>query len=180
MRTVGVQWLVVHLPHAAAHLASVLPNLTIYRVSEIRAEKWRRLTEEAFAQMPVGSAYVYTRTFSLADAAAFMGVTGDFNPVHQDESHAALRFDGLILPGLLTASMLTHIGGLLGIVASEMHFEYLAPVYPGETVTCTVRVVARNEAKRVVVCSADYVNQDGLPVLRASVQGVPSRVRLAR
>lgn len=143
-------------------------------------EEWRRRTEEAFAQMPVGAEYVYSRTFSLADAAAFVAVTGDFNPLHQDESHAALRFDGLILPGLLTGSMLTHIGGLLGIVASEMHFEYLAPVYPGETVTCSVRVVERDEAKRAVVCNANYVNQEGQPVLRASFRGVPSRVRLAR
>jgi acyl dehydratase len=143
------------------------------------AAEWRRRTEEAFAALPVGTEFVYTRTFSLADAAAFVGVTGDFNPLHQDETHASLRFDGLILPGLLTASMVTHIGGLLGIVASDMHFEYLAPVYPGETVTCTVRVVERDEARRVLTCGADYINQDGRTVLRASVRGVPSRARLA-
>jgi acyl dehydratase len=54
-------------------------------------------------------------------------VTGDFNPLHQDASHAALRFEGLVLPALLTGNMLTRIEGLLGIVASEMHFECLEP-----------------------------------------------------
>jgi acyl dehydratase len=43
------------------------------------AAEWRRRTEEAFAALPVGSEFVYTRTFSLADVAAFVGVTGDFN-----------------------------------------------------------------------------------------------------
>jgi acyl dehydratase len=130
--------------------------------------------------MPVGAEFVYTRTFSMADVAAFVGVTGDFNPLHQDESHARLRFGRLIVPGLLTGSMLTHVGGMLGFVAREMHFEYLAAVYPGDTVTCTVRVVERDEARRLVRGEAGYVNQDGREVLRATFRGMPSRVRLVR
>ena len=144
-----------------------------------RAAEWRRRTEEAFARVPLGAEYVYRRTFTHGDMALFVGVTGDFNPLHGDESHAGLRYDGLILPGLLTGSMLTHIGGLLGVVASEMHFEYLAPVYPGETVTCTVTVEARDAARRVIECRAAFVTQDGREVLRARFRGVPSRARLA-
>ncbi len=147
-------------------------------MSDKRSDDWRRITEEAFATLPIGTRFSYTRTFSLADVAAFVAASGDFNPLHQDESHAKLCFGGLILPGLLTGSTFTHIGGLLGIVASEMHFEYLGPGYPGETVTCTVRVVDREVARCVVVCAADFVNQAGAKVLKASFKGVPSRVRL--
>ena len=81
-------------------------------MSDKRSDDWRRVTEDAFAKLPIGIRFSYTRTFSLADVAAFVAATGDFNPLHQDESHAKLRFGGLILPGLLTGSMLTHIGGL--------------------------------------------------------------------
>ena len=76
--------------------------------------------------------------------------------------------------------MLTHIGGLLGFLATEMCFEYLALVFVGDTITCTVTIAEKDEAKRRVVASASFVNQDGAEVLRASFGGFPGQVRLAR
>jgi 3-hydroxybutyryl-CoA dehydratase len=76
--------------------------------------------------------------------------------------------------------MLTHIGGLLGFLATEMSFEYLAPVFVGDSVSCTVTVVEKDEAKRRVVARAGFINQDGFEVLRARFSGFPGRIRLAR
>ena len=60
----------------------------------------------------------------------FCGVTGDYNPYTQDAAFAQQSFYGrLTIPSLLTASMLTHIGGMLGFLATGMSFEYLAPVF---------------------------------------------------
>ena len=64
------------------------------------------------------------------------GVTGDYNPYHQDEAFAKESpYGRLTIPGLLTGSMLTHIGGLLGFLAAETSVEYLAPVFVGDTIT---------------------------------------------
>ena len=113
--------------------------------------------------------------------ALFCGVTGDYNPYHQDEAFARESWYGRVtIPGLLTGSMLTHIGGLLGFLATEMSFEYLAPVFVGDTITCTVTIAEKNEEKRRILASAGFVNQDGVEVLRASFGGFPGRVRLAR
>jgi 3-hydroxybutyryl-CoA dehydratase len=76
--------------------------------------------------------------------------------------------------------MLTHIGGLLGFLATEMSFEYLAPVFVGDSVSCTVTVLEKDEAKRRVAASAGFANQDGVEVLQARFSGFPGRIRLTR
>ena len=136
---------------------------------------------EAFDEMRVGQTFTFRRTFTGGDAALFCGMTGDYNPYHQDESFAEESpYGRLTIPGLLTGSMLTHIGGLLGFLATEMSCEYLGPVFVGDTITCTVTIVEKDEEKRRVEASAEFVKGDGVEVLRASFGGFPGRVRLAR
>jgi 3-hydroxybutyryl-CoA dehydratase len=143
-------------------------------------EDFKRGLREAFDEMYVGQTFTFRRTFTDGDVALFCGVTGDYNPYHQDESFAKESWYGrLTIPGLLTGSMLTHIGGLLGFLATEMSFGYLAPVFVGDTITCTVTIAEKNEEKRRVLANAGFVNQDGVEVLRASFSGFPGRVRLA-
>lgn len=142
--------------------------------------EFKRRLEEAFAEMTIGRTFTFRRTFTDGDVAMFCGVTGDYNPYHQDAEFARESFYGrLTVPGLLTGSMLTHIGGLLGFLATEMSFEYLAPVFVSDTITCNVTVLAKDESRRVE-CGASFTNGDGAEVLRASFAGFPANVRLAR
>lgn len=135
----------------------------------------------AFEQLHVGSRFEFRRTFTDGDAALFCGFTGDFNPYHLDDEFAAAGgFEGRILPGLLTASMVTHIGGLIGFLATEMQFEFLAPVYPGDTIRCTVEVTGKDQDRRRITAAARLLNGQGAEVVRARFTGFPSDVRLAR
>jgi 3-hydroxybutyryl-CoA dehydratase len=144
-----------------------------------RREAERARFRAAFEAIPPGASYSWRRTFTDGDVAAFCGVTGDFNPYHLDDEFAAgSRFGRRIVPGLLTASMCTHIGGMLGVLASEMRFEYLAPVFVGDTITCTVRMVERDEARTRLGGEVSCVNREGQEVLRGSFSGVPGQVRL--
>ena len=143
--------------------------------------EFRQLLRDAFEQMAVGQTYTFRRTFTDGDVSAFCGVTGDFNPYHLDQAFAEQTWFGRRnIPGLLTASMLTHVGGMLGFLATRMEFEYLAPVYVGDTITCTVTITEKDEASRLIRGAASYVNQDGREVLRATFSGFPSLIRLAR
>lgn len=127
-----------------------------------------------------GRTFTFRRTFTDGDVALFCGVTGDFNPYHLDEAFSAEgRFGRRIVPGLLTGSMLTHIGGLLGVLAARMTFEYERPVYIGDTVECVVTIEAVDERGRADA-AAVFTNQDGEVVLRAAFAGRPTHVRLAR
>ena len=103
------------------------------------------------------------------------------HPYHLDDTFARESWFGRrILPGLLTAGMATHIGGMIGFLATEMRFEFLDPVYVGDTITCTFTIAEKDELKRLLAGTIAYVNQEGAVVLRGAVKGFPSDVRLAR
>lgn len=135
--------------------------------------------ENAFEAMTVGQSFAFRRTFTDGDVSVFCGVTGDFNPYHLDDAFASQSwFERRIIPGLLTASMATHIGGMIGFLAAEMRFEYLAPVFVGDTVLCRMTVTERDAQARRVIFSGVWTNQDGKEVLKGTTKGFPSKIRI--
>jgi 3-hydroxybutyryl-CoA dehydratase len=123
----------------------------------------------------VGEKAAFTRTLTEADVALFIGATWDIGPVHTDDSFAAqTRFGRRIVPGLLTASLLTHLGGLWAFLATEMSFEFLGPVFIGDTVTAESEVVEVSE-KGWVRLAGRVIGPDGQDVLRATIRGYPGQ-----
>ena len=123
----------------------------------------------------IGAKAAFTRTLTEADAALFIGVTWDVNPYHTDDTYVAqTQFGRRIVPGLLTASLLTHLGGLWAFLATEMSFEFVGPVYVGETVTATAEVVEVSERGWVRLAGRVF-GADGKDVLRATIRGYPGR-----
>ncbi|MBA2286736.1 MAG: MaoC family dehydratase [Ktedonobacteraceae bacterium] len=143
--------------------------------------EFKQQLKVAFEAIEVGQIFTFRRTFTQGDVALFCGVTGDYNPYHIDYLFLEESwFKRPIIPGLLTASMITHIGGMIGFLATEMHFEFASAVYIGDTITCTVTIAEKDEVKRLLQASAVFLNQDGVEVLRAQFSGFPAHVRLAR
>ena len=143
------------------------------------SESFRAEARAAFEACAVEQRYVFRRTFTEADVVAFVGVTWDLNPFHSDDVFARESgFGRRIVPGLLTGSMLTHIGGMLGFLATEMSFEFHAPVYLGETITCEVIIVTKDEARRRVSAEVRCTNEAGIVVVAARFSGFPVRPRL--
>lgn len=123
----------------------------------------------------VGEKVAFSRTLTEADAALFIGVTWDVNPYHTDDNYTAqTRFGRRIVPGLLTASLLTHLGGLWAFLATEMSFEFLGPVYIGDTVTAESEIVEVGE-KGWARLAGRVIGPDGQDVLRATIGGYPGR-----
>lgn len=122
----------------------------------------------------VGAKIAFTRTLTEADVALFIGVTWDVNPLHTDDSYVeALPFERRIVPGLLTASMLTHLGGLWAFLAQEMRFQFLAPVYIGDTITAEAEVVEVDGERGWLQMECRCTNREGQLVLQAEVSGFP-------
>lgn len=142
--------------------------------------EFKQQLRTAFNALHVGQTFTFRRTFTEGDVALFCGVTGDYNPYHIDEAFIQSSWFGRrIIPGLLTSSMITHIGGMIGFLASEMHFHYIEPVYIGDTITCTVTFIEKDEQQRLFRATASLVNQEGVEVLKSSFSGFPANVRLA-
>ena len=143
--------------------------------------EFKQQLKRAFDSIEVGQIFTFRRTFTTGDVTLFCGVTGDYNPYHIDQTFIQESwFKRPIIPGLLTASMITHIGGMIGFLATEMAFEFPLAVFVGDTVTCTVTITEKDELERKVRAVAIAINQNGMEVLHARFAGFPADVRLAR
>jgi 3-hydroxybutyryl-CoA dehydratase len=130
------------------------------------------------------------RTLTEADMMAFAGVTGDFNPLHTDETFA--REDGpygaRIVHGALVLAMCFGLRSprddwkVLALVECSRRF--VAPVFAGDTVQAryTVESVRESESRPTtgfvtvavsVVNQRDEVVQEGTDVLMVATERPP-------
>jgi 3-hydroxybutyryl-CoA dehydratase len=119
----------------------------------------------------VGDSAEMTKTIEQADIEAFADLTGDHNPVHVDEEFArTTRFGRRIAHGMLTASLISAVlANKLpgeGSVYLGQTLQFVAPVFPGDTVTARVTVKEVREGKPIVKLETVCVNQRDELVLR--------------
>lgn len=125
-----------------------------------------------FSEFEVGQQFTSQgRTVTEADVVLFAGISGDFNPLHTDETFAATTpFGRRIAHGMLAASISTGLGQTLGIFEGTtlaligQTFEYKGPVFFGDTIrlvltveTCTP---SRKPGRGVVVFRSEIRKQD--------------------
>ena len=125
----------------------------------------------AYAQKPfeafrVGDKAVFSKTITDADLLLFSAVSGDNYPVHVDDEYAkGTRFKKKIAHGLLTASLLSTVNGLLlqmpGGISVAQTLKFLKPVYPGDTITACSEVIEIIAEKRRLRCRTTCTNQRG-------------------
>ena len=105
-----------------------------------------------------------SRTISDDDIRAFAEATGDRNPLHLDEEFAKqTRFGRRIAHGMLSASLISaviasELPGQGGIYLGQT-FQFVAPVFPGDTVTARVTVSAVREDKPILKLETVCTNQ---------------------
>jgi acyl dehydratase len=130
------------------------------------------IRNRAIEGITAGDEFSVSRTFTEQDMLHFADVSRDYNPIHSEDRFAkAKKFKGRICHGLLVGSMLTEIGGQIGVLASHMDFVFKKPVYFGDTVTCRwtfTEIDQKGRAKAQVV----FQNQDDIVVLTATVKGI--------
>jgi 3-hydroxybutyryl-CoA dehydratase len=112
----------------------------------------------------------------------FARSTGDFNPIHLDQSYAEkTSFKGRIAHGLLSVGLLsTVLGNILpghGTIYLSQEVKFLAPVRIGDTLTARVEVMElvaeKNRAKFRTTC----MNQDRKEVVDGAAWVIPPKKR---
>jgi 3-hydroxybutyryl-CoA dehydratase len=112
----------------------------------------------------VGETASLSKTITDDDIHAFAELVGDHNPVHLDDEFArTTRFGRRIAHGMLSASL---ISALLanelpgqGTVYLSQSLQFVAPVFPGDTVTARVTVTKVREDKPIVTLETVCTNQ---------------------
>lgn len=126
------------------------------------------------------------RTVTEADIMAFAGLSGDFNPIHTDELHAAgSAMRGRIAHGMLVMSIATGLAVQAGIfqgtlvALAGMEIQWDRPVRPGDTIGVELAVLERESEpgpkRGRVRFEVRVVNQDGKRVAQAIWRTVVSR-----
>lgn len=120
--------------------------------------------------MHIGQVVVWERTFTEEEVRLFGALSGD-EGVHHIQPDAQGR---LMVQGLLTATLPTKIGGDLNVITREMNFQFLRPVFAGDTIRCevTLKEYEPGEEFDRIVAAFTCANQAGKPVLAGHAAGI--------
>jgi len=120
--------------------------------------------------LQAGDVIAWERTFTEEDVRLFALVSGD-QGIHHMQPDEQGR---LIVHGLLTATLPTKIGGDLNYIARQMTFEFLRPVFTGDTIRCEVTITRLEKVESHTNMSAILVcyNQKGKEVLTGHSYGI--------
>jgi phosphate acetyltransferase len=140
-----------------------------------------------FDEITLGQSARLLRTLTLADIQAFAAVSGDTNPSHLDSNYANdTLYHGVVAHGmwggvLISALLGTQFPGS-GTIYLDQILHFSKPVRIGDTLTVTVTVTSKDEAKKSVELDCHVTNQTGERVLHgtARVLAPTKKVRLPR
>ena len=118
-----------------------------------------------------GTKATWTRTITAADVEAYARFSGDRNPLHFDAEFAARTSMGhLIVQGGLTTALFNALVAMElpgpGSVFLHQEWDYLAPVYIGDTVTAEAEVIEARPDKPITRLRCIARRHDGIEVLR--------------
>jgi 3-hydroxybutyryl-CoA dehydratase len=121
--------------------------------------------------LKVGDIITFERTFTVRDVELFTEVSGD-EGIHHITPDVQGRH---VVQGLLTATLPTKVGGDHNVLARNMNFEFLRPVFTGDTIICevTIEKYERQENNRTaIIASFLCKNQNEKEVLKGEFSGV--------
>jgi 3-hydroxybutyryl-CoA dehydratase len=121
--------------------------------------------------LKIGDIISFERMFTKEDVEMFTKVSWDEGDhhIHPDDQGR------LVIQGLLTATLPTKIGGENNVLARTMNFEFLRPVFTGDTILCEVQIEKlepKDNNRTSIMATFQCTNQNEKQVLRGSFAGV--------
>jgi len=118
----------------------------------------------------VGQRAERSLTLTSKHVQTFAELTGDYNPLHFDESFASrTKFGRLVVQGGLTTGLLHALVAMdmpgPGTVFLSQNWKFTAPVYIDDTITAHAEVLSVHATKPVTQLAIRVVRQSGDVVL---------------
>ena len=121
--------------------------------------------------LQAGDIITFERTVTSRDVELFTEISGDKGIHHLTPDEQGR----LVVQGLLTATLPTKVGGDHNVLAQNMNFEFLRPVFTGDTIICEVKIekYEKQEKNRTAI-RATFIcnNQNEKEVLTGQFSGV--------
>jgi len=143
------------------------------------------IRNRTFDEIAVGDSASLQRTLTVQDIQLFAVLSGDVNPQHLDAEFAAsTRFHGVIAHGMWGGALISAVLGTRlpgpGTVYLGQTLKFLRPVRVGDTLTITVTVAARDEAKKRLTLACTCTNQAGEPVIEGEASVLAPTEKIER
>ena len=138
------------------------------------------MNEYRYDDIKTGHKESFTVSVTEEMMKSFCNITGDINPLHNDEDYAKSKgHPGRVAYGMLTASLLSTLAGVYlpgrNSLIHEVKLKFAKPVYIGDTLTVEGVVEEKHDVYSLLVIKATIKNQNGDKVCRAKMQvGVES------
>ena len=120
--------------------------------------------------LTVGQKATRSMQVTAAHVRTYAELSGDYNPLHFDESFCArTRFGRLVAQGGLTTGLLHALVAMdmpgPGTVFLNQDWKFTAPVYIGDTITADAEVLSVHPSKPVTELRVRVTRDDGTTVL---------------
>lgn len=120
--------------------------------------------------LSIGQKASRTLTLTQEHVETFARMTGDYNPLHFDETFASkTKFGRLVVQGGLTTGLLHALVAMdmpgPGTVFLSQEWKFTAPVFIGDTITAEAEVLGVHASKPVSQLRIKVIRQDGEVVL---------------
>lgn len=129
------------------------------------------IVNHTFDEIEIGDSASVKHMLTDKDIQLFAIMSGDVNPAHVDREYAdSDMFHKIVAHGMWTGSLISTILGTLlpgpGTIYLAQTLKFLKPVGIGDTITASVTVTSKEEAKKIVQLDCVCINQDGKEVMR--------------
>src|SRR3990167_5930508 len=123
-----------------------------------------------FDEIKIGDTASLSKTLTQKDIDLFATVSGDVNPAHMDPVFAKNDiFHSVVGHGMWSGALISTILGTMlpgpGTIYLEQNIKFKKPVHLGDTVTITVTVQEKIDAKHIVKLDCHGVNQNGVVII---------------
>lgn len=136
------------------------------------------MNEYVFSELAVGHTERFEVTVTKEMEDSFRNITGDINPLHQDDTFACQagngKFRGHVCFGMLTASFYSTLAGVYlpgkHSLIHSLDIKFQKPVYVGDKLTVTGEIVDKQEGLNLILVKAEIKNQKSQSVSKAAIK----------
>ena len=137
------------------------------------------MKEYTYDEITVGLTESFTTTITTEMEDMFREITGDYNPLHQDDEYAKEvsggKFDSHVTFGMLTASLYSTIAGMYlpgkySLIHSLERVDFKKPVFVGDKLTVTGIVKEKQDDLKLIMLDVVIQNHNNKIVSKAGMK----------